>query len=194
MTNNNEEAITENNNILEKINKSKLNRKDKLLKNDNTFKEKQVSNIRLDCTVSQETSSPKLNIEIVGDLIVNGITPVGLSSKCKHKFRIKLYGGKISEDFVDNIRPTLRRKPDIIAIHIGTNDITNDDCSSLENNINKIRELVIELSPSTKIVLSLRHDKSNIIVKINYGNEIIKQFCKTNKLDLIDDSNIKDKK
>ena len=85
---------------------------------------------------------------------------------------------------VDHIRPTLRRKPDVIAIHIGTNDITNDDCSSLHFNLNKIRELVIELSPSTKIVLSfiiLRHEKSNINVKVNRGNEIIKQFCKTKK-------------
>ena len=90
----------------------------------------------------------KLNIEIVDDLMING-----LSSKYKHKFRIKPYGGEISEDFVKNIFPTVRRKPDVIAIHIGTNNITNDDFSSRQININKVRKLVIELSPSTKIVL-----------------------------------------
>ena len=148
MNKNNEEALTENNHILENNNKSNLNRRDKLLKNDNTDKGKRFPNIRLDCAVSPETSSPKLNIEVVGDLMING-----LSSKYKHKFRIKPYGGEISEDFVNNIRPTLRRKPDVIAIHIGTNNITNDDCSSLQININKVLELVIELSPSTKIVL-----------------------------------------
>ena len=148
MTNNSEEALTENNHILENNNKSNLNRRDKLLKNDNTDKGKRFPNIRLDCAVSPETSSPKLNIEVVGDLMING-----LSSKYKHKFRIKPYGGEISEGFVNNIRPTLRRKPDVIAIHIGANKITNDDCSSLQININKVRELVIELSPSTKIVL-----------------------------------------
>ena len=90
----------------------------------------------------------KLNIEIVDDLMING-----LSSKYKHKFRIKPYGGEISEDFVKNIFPTVKRKPDVIAIHIGTNNITNDDFSSRQININKVRKLVIELSPSTKIVL-----------------------------------------
>ena len=90
----------------------------------------------------------KLNIEIVDDLMING-----LSSKYKHKFRIKPYGGEISEDFVKSIFPTVRRKPDVIAIHIGTNNITNDDFSSRQININKVRKLVIELSPSTKIVL-----------------------------------------
>ena len=86
LANNNEEALTENNHILENSNKSNLNRREKLLTNDNTDKEKQVSNIRPDCGISAETSSPKLNIEIVGDSMKNGITLVGLSSKCKHKF------------------------------------------------------------------------------------------------------------
>ena len=86
--------------------------------------------------------------------MINGITPVGLSSKCKHKLRTKPYGGAISEDLVDHIRSTLKRKPDVIAIHIGSNDITNDDCSSFQINLSKMRGLVTELTPSTKIVLS----------------------------------------
>ena len=78
--------------------------------------------------------------------MINGITPVGLSSKLKHKFRIKPYEEEITEDLYDNNRTTLRRKQDVIAIHIGANDITNDDCSSLQINLNKIRELAVELS------------------------------------------------
>ena len=49
--------------------------------------------------------------------MINGITPVGLSCKCKQKFRIKPYGGAISEDLVDHIHPTLRRKAGVIAVH-----------------------------------------------------------------------------
>ena len=115
-----------------------MNRRHKSLKNDSTDKEKQVSSIKPDCGVSPETSSPKLNIEIVGDSMINEITPVELNSKCKRRLEIKPYGGATSEDFVDHICPTLRRKPDVIAIHI-TNDITNADCSSLQTNLGKIR-------------------------------------------------------
>ena len=97
----------------------------------------------------------------------------------------------MSEDLVNNIRPSLRRKADVVAIHIGTNDITNDNCSIIQINLNKIRDLVIELSPSTKIVLSLRHGKSNTNVKINRRNEI-NSSAKKNKLDLKGDSKIKD--
>ena len=64
MTNdNNEDVLTENNHIVENNNKSDLNRRDKLFENDDTEdKEKRVSNIRLECGVSPETTSPKLNI------------------------------------------------------------------------------------------------------------------------------------
>ena len=48
-TNNNEDALTENNHIqIQNNSKSDLNRRDKLLKNDDKDKEKQVSNIRPD--------------------------------------------------------------------------------------------------------------------------------------------------
>ena len=117
--------------------------------------------------------------------MINGITPFRLSSKCKHRFRINLYEGAIYEDFVDDIRPPLWRKPRVITIHTGTNDIMDYDFSSFQINLSKTPDLVTELSPSTKIVLSsiiLRHDKSNINVKKTRRKEIIKQFCKTNKL------------
>ena len=79
--------------------------------------------------------------------------------------------------------------------YLKTSSITSVQLSEESQTLlHKIRELVIELSPSTKIVLSLRHDKSNINGKINRGKEIIKHFCKTNKLDLKDNLNIKDKK
>ena len=58
--------------------------------------------------------------------------------------RIKSYGRAISEDLANHICPTLRRKPDVSAIHIGTNDIINNDCSNLQINLNKICELVTE--------------------------------------------------
>ena len=156
---------------IQNSNKSNLNRRDELLKNDNTDNKKPSFEYPtwLWCitkkffTEIKHWNCPWFNHK-------NGITPFELSSKCKHRFRIKPYGGAIAiyEDFVDHICPTLRRKPYVIAIHIGTNDITDYDFSSLQINLSKTPDLVTELSPSTKIVLSsiiLRYDKSNINVK-----------------------------
>ena len=118
--NNNENVLTEKNHIPGNNNQFNLNSRDNLLKNDNRDKNKQTSNVRPDCSVSSETSTQKLNIEIVGNSMIIGINPVGLSSKRKNISRIKPYGGAISEDLVDRIPPTLRRKPDVIVIQIGT--------------------------------------------------------------------------
>ena len=85
-----------------------------VLKNDSTDKEKQVQNIRPDRGVSTETSSLKLTIEIVGDSVINGITPAGLSSEREHKVRIKPYEGAISVALVDHIHPNLRRKSTLL--------------------------------------------------------------------------------
>ena len=68
--------------------------------------------------------------------MINGITPVGLSSKCKNRIRIKPYAGTISEDLVDHIRSAPRRKPEVIVMHTGANEITNDYCSSPQINLN----------------------------------------------------------
>ena len=114
-------------------------------------------------SVSPETSTSKLNILIVWDLMINGINPIGLSIRYKNISRMKQNWGAISEDLVEHIHLTQRGKPVVIAIHIDTNDITNDSCSSLQINLNKIRKLLTELSPSTKILPSSiiqRHNKN----------------------------------
>ena len=53
---------------------------------------------------------------------------------------------------IDYIKPELRNKPDIVILHCGTNDITND-----VNTVKKIKKLVKEIEEndgSTDIVIS----------------------------------------
>ena len=61
------DILIKNNHTLKNKIQLNLNRRGNLLINKNTDKVTQVSNIRPDCGVSPETSTPKLNIEIVGD-------------------------------------------------------------------------------------------------------------------------------
>ena len=39
--------------------------------------------------------------------------------------KIRCHPGAITDDIIDYVRPTVRKKPDMIIIHIGTNDIQN---------------------------------------------------------------------
>ena len=47
-------------------------------------------------------------------------------SKSSNKVNVKFYPGATIEDITDHLRPAMRKKPDAIIIHAGTNDLMND--------------------------------------------------------------------
>ena len=71
-------------------------------------------------------------------LHVKNITGSGLSKD--HTVKIRPHPGATTVDMIDYIKPELRNKPDIVILHCGTNDITND-----VNTVKKIKKLVKEI-------------------------------------------------
>ena len=47
-------------------------------------------------------------------------------SKSGNKVNVKFYLSATTGDITDHLRPAMRKKPDAIIIHTGTNDLTND--------------------------------------------------------------------
>ena len=72
-------------------------------------------------TTNHEQSSKR--VIIVGDSILNGINEKGLSRN-GNIVKVRPHPGVTSEDLIDHIKPVSRRKPDIVVLHIGTNDLT----------------------------------------------------------------------
>ena len=68
----------------------------------------------------------KSHIEIIGDSILNGIHERGMNKDEKIKVKIRKYPGTSSIDILDHIKPSLRKTPEQIIIHAGTNDISNN--------------------------------------------------------------------
>ena len=92
----------------------------------------------------------KKNIFIVSDSMWKNITGSGISRD--HAVKIKPHPGATTVDMIDYIKPELRHKPDIIILHCGTNDITND-----VNTVKKMKKLVKKIEEndgSTDIVIS----------------------------------------
>ena len=46
--------------------------------------------------------------------------------KSSNKVHVRFYPGTTTEDITDHLRLTMRKKPDAITIHAGTNDLMND--------------------------------------------------------------------
>ena len=67
---------------------------------------------------------------VVGDSIVSGLSEKGLSKR--HTVKVRLHPGDTTEDLADDIKPIMRKNPDLVIIHFGTNDITNNGVNTKE--------------------------------------------------------------
>ena len=157
-------------------------------KNDCNDKQKQNTPPKND----EEKSGKKVHIEIVGDSMLNGIQERGLNKDSNVKIKLRKYPGASSMDLLDHIKPSLRREPDQIILHAGTNDISND--INYLKNVKKIVKMVRETSKNTKLCFSsiiCRKDVKKIDEKIETMNAHLRNYCKQHDLGFIDNDNIK---
>ena len=108
---------------------------------------------------SPEVIKETLAVEIIGDNLLNNINARGIS---KHeKIKVLNHLGATSEDLKDFINPTIRRKPNIVVMHIGTNDITEniDTISNLQNIVKRILK-------SQRLLQLPSHRLSYVTIKI----------------------------
>ena len=122
-------------------------------------------------------TSPK-KIEIMGDSMLNNINKHGLS--------------KTDDVNIINISG-IKRKPDVMICHVGTNDIEKnfDTITNLQNVINKIKKK----SSHTTVALSSvfkRLDRPEIDKKVVTLNAKLKMLCEENLITYIDNTNIDD--
>ena len=167
---------------------------------ENSHKQKSPLRINTTNTISEKTKERnkkqshqppiiKKSIVIIGDSMLNNIDPKGLGKK--HQVKVRSYGGSTTKDMIDFIKPTIRKKPDVIVMHVGTNDITSD-CATIMN-LQEIVENVKSESPETKFVLSSvinRDDRNDIQRKVSQINKKLENFSNLNDIELVDNSNI----
>ena len=128
-------------------------------------------------------------IEIIGDSHLNAIDPTGLSNK--KNVIIRNHPNATTEDINSHIVPSLKKKRDVIIIHSGSNDLTNDidTIQHMQSLVNKIRHK----SANTKIAISsifIRTDKNDLKQRVINLNAKLKSFCDDNLLDFIVHNNI----
>lgn len=108
------------------------------------------------------------------------------------QIKIKCHRGASTEDLLDYINPIIRKKPDLIIVHGGTNDITNNIDTA--KNIDKIITAVKRKSPNTKIAISnliTRKDRPNVEKSVDEVNKKLETVCTQHNVDVIKHSNIK---
>ncbi len=128
---------------------------------------------------------------IIGDSILNGLSEQGL--RRRHNVKIRAHSGATSQDIKDHIRPIIRRKPDCVLVHCGTNDLTKKDAIDTIETIKEIISEAKDESPHTTIALSsltMRRDQEGMSNKVNELNRSFKKLAKEQGIPIIDNSNV----
>ena len=180
-----------------------INKNNNKIAND-TFRESAINKLESNINVSEVDPEIKLKEQIsnsqpkqinytaiLGDSMINGINANGFRKDLNVK--IKPFGGATSADLIDHIKPTLRKKPKNIILHVGTNDLTNN--IDTIPNLKSIIKLARTESPNSTVAISnvvIRTDKKNMIEKVNELNKKIDELCRKESIEVINNSNLKD--
>ena len=135
------------------------------------------------------SNKSRKGVIVIGDSLLNGIDDRGL---CKHhNVKVRPHPGATTRDIADHVKPVARRKPDMVIIHCGTNDLTSDVDTT--KHLKEVVRILKEETPHSKIVMSaaiMRRDRQGMKKKIDDLSCKIKAVCVEQRLDLFSNSNV----
>lgn len=166
---------------------------------DDIYNEYDSDNDNLFITPSNKKNNDKKNNDnqkrtttILGDSTIKDIQAYKMRRRLpkNEKLFVKSFSGATVQDMVDYVKPSMRRKPDLIILHAGTNDLRSE--KSAEIIASEIMNLALEMKCDTNDVMVSgiisRGDKLN-----NKGvevNQLLVEGCKSYNLNFINNSNL----
>jgi len=101
-------------------------------------------------------------------------SPDKISKSVKHKTQIKSFSGATVEDLNDNIKPSLKRKPKNIILHVGTNDLKRENAKDIATKIDRLCKSIKSDHPqmSVSLIRNENIDKNKLNL---YGLHLNKQ-------------------
>ena len=130
------------------------------------------------------------NVLIIRDSMIKNITDRGISRE--NIIRMRSHPGATTIDICDYIKPELRQKLDVVIVHCGTNDISNNI-----NTAKKMKKLVKEMEENNhenipEVVISsiIKRYDQDYNEEIQSINDKLQRFCTSKGLSFIDNKNI----
>ena len=152
------------------------------------------------CKVQEKTTSSrkpensprnkKPEVYIVGDSIIRNLKG-NLMSKNK-TVKVRSFPGSTIDDMTDFIKPVLRRAPESVITHIGTNDLKTKSEDEIIKNLKGLVEM-IELCNVKCSISLLTIRKGHLREKGKRVNELIKANFSDSNLGIISNDNIDEK-
>ena len=136
-------------------------------------------------------SAKRKEVFIVGDSILKNLQGRKISRSAKVK--VSSFPGCTTMDMRDHIKPILRKNPDAIVIHVGTNSLRSS--ASVRDCAEEIVNLATMISNDSSADLAIsgiipRSDDESLAVKVSGVNKLLKTFCNQNGWGFVDHSNV----
>ena len=94
----------------------------------------------------KSSSNGRRSIAILGDSMIKDIKHWELTKACPNdKIYVKAFPGADIADMEHYVNPTMKRDPDVVIIHCGTNSLRNDDSAE------QIASDITELAEKSKV-------------------------------------------
>ena len=130
----------------------------------------------------------------MGDSIIKYVEGWEISNSSE-RVTVKSFSGATVDDVKDFIKPILRKKPEKLILHIGTNDLRNTDPQAVADSVSNLVQSINHQCPDTKVMVSeivTRKDVNGIADTVRQTNSIIESLCRVNGWVFIANSNIND--
>ena len=95
---------------------------------------------------------------------------------------VNSFPGATADDMVDHIKPIIRKRPNKIILHAGTNNLEKDEASEFSNKIVTVCQLIEEELPECEIAISeltVRNYSPALESRRKEVNKSLKAFCRT---------------
>ena len=143
---------------------------------------------------SNNSDKWKSNVTILGDSIVKHVEGrrIQHSLKSQQRITVKSFPGATTEDMNHYAIPTMKKKPRMLILHVGTNDLKSGQTPcEIARKIHKLAENL--KSNDTEVVISeivARADSNEANDKVIAVNEEVRRICEAGDIELISNSNI----
>ena len=126
--------------------------------------------------------------------MINNVKPHKMKNRLNSSDRVyvKSFPGATVEDMADYVRPTMKRSPDLIVLHAGTNNLRDEvPARTIADNVMKLAlEMKNEANDVMVSGLIVRSDDENLNQKLLQVNKVLDEECKRYDLCFINHDNI----
>ena len=130
---------------------------------------------------------------IIDDSIVKGLDQHKLSRSTKQNVGVRCFQGATIQDMRDYLKPILRRNPDSITLHGGTNDTNHNKAKKIMNDIDSLCQEIKDTNPEIEIILlgfTTREDNPQAGQTVIEVNTMLENYCEATNMHLITHENI----